>query len=182
MDTELAWFAPLVRMKMLSNTRNASRVRNSSATRMAGLINGTVTSQNRRHALAPSIEAALSRSSGTRARPAISSRAMNGTVFQTSARMMIQTDGQKLVSGALSPASQPSSWVQANRQENAATTVTIAYGTRAEVRTRPRPTIVRCMTIASAMPNASSTAALITVMNSVTPNEVHQVGLESTVT
>src|SRR3954453_18579830 len=100
MDTELVLLDPLVRMKMLSNTRNASRVRNSSATRMAGLISGTVTSQKRFHALAPSIEAALSRSSGTSARPAIKSRAMNGTVFQTSARTMIQTDGQNLVSGA----------------------------------------------------------------------------------
>ena len=126
-DTELVPLAPLVRMKMLSNTRNASSVRNSSATRMAGLISGTVIIQNRFHAFAPSIEAALSRSSGTSARPAISSSAMNGIVFQTSARMMIQIDGQNSVSGA-DPlgASQPRPSVQANRQENAATTVTIA--------------------------------------------------------
>src|SRR3954465_99386 len=107
---------------MLSKTRNASRVGNSGATRIAGLINGTVIRQNRFHALAPSIEAALSRSSGTRASPAISSSAMNGTVFQTSARMMIQIDGQNEVSGA-DPlgASQPRSSVQAKRQEKAAT-------------------------------------------------------------
>ena len=111
---------------MLSNTRNASSVRNSSATRMAGLISGTVIIQNRFQAFAPSIEAALSRSSGTRARPAISSSAMNGMVFQTSARMMIQIDGQNSVSGAApSGVNQPRSGVQANRQENAATTVTM---------------------------------------------------------
>ncbi len=51
---------------------------------------------------------------------------MNGTVFQTSARMMIHSDGQNSVSGALSPASQPRFCVHANRHENAATTVTIA--------------------------------------------------------
>src|ERR687897_2371578 len=105
---------------MLSNTRNASRVRNSSATRIAGLISGTVIAQNRFQALAPSIDAAFSRSSGTRARPAISSSAMNGMVFQTSARMMIQIDGQNSVSGAEpAGASQPRSAVQAKRQENA---------------------------------------------------------------
>ena len=78
-------------------------------------------------AVAPSIEAALRMSSGTRARPAIRSRDMNGIVFQTSARMMIQTDGQNWVSGA-DPlgASHPRLSVQAKRQENAATTVTIA--------------------------------------------------------
>jgi hypothetical protein len=37
------------------------------------------------------------------------------------------------------------------------------------------------MTIASAIPSASSSAALITVMNIVTPNEVHQIGLDRTV-
>src|SRR4051794_37700115 len=122
MDTELVWLAPLVRMKMLSKTRNASSVRNNSATRMAGLISGTVTIQKRFQAEAPSIEAALSRSSGTRARPAISSSAMNGTVFQTSARMMIAIEGPNEVNGAESfGASQPRSWVQAKRQENAAT-------------------------------------------------------------
>ena len=50
------------------------------------------------------------------------------------------------------------------------------------MRTRPRPTIVRCMTIASSMPNTSSKLALTTVMNSVTKNAFHQIGLESTVT
>ena len=112
---------------MLSKIRNASSVRNSSATRMAGFISGTVTIQNRFHAVAPSIEAALSRSSGTRARPAINSRAMNGTVFQTSARMMMAIEVPNLVSGAEpAGASQPRSSVQAKRQEKAATTVTIA--------------------------------------------------------
>ena len=56
----------------------------------------------------------------------MSSSAMKGTVFQISARMMIATDGHFSVSGAFSPASQPRFWVQANRHEKAATTVTIA--------------------------------------------------------
>src|SRR3954452_22375488 len=105
---------------MLSNTRNASSVRNSSATRMAGLISGTVIAQKRFQAFAPSIEAAFSRSSGTSARPAISSKAMNGSVFQISASMMIHIEGQNAVSGA-DPlgVSQPRSSVQAYRQEKA---------------------------------------------------------------
>src|SRR3954470_24681562 len=112
---------------MLSKIRKASSVRNSNATRMAGLISGTVTSQNRFQGLAPSIDAAFSRSSGTTARPAMSSSAMKGTVFQTSARMMIQSDDQKWVSGAEPLGVRyPRSAVQANRQEKAATTVTMA--------------------------------------------------------
>ena len=43
--------------------------------------------------------------------------------------------------------------VQAYCQLNAATTVTMPYGIRIEVRTVPRPKIVRCITIASAMPS-----------------------------
>ncbi len=50
------------------------------------------------------------------------------------------------------------------------------------MRTSPRPTIVRCMTIARIIPNTSSKNALMMVMNMVTPNEVHQIGLDSTVT
>ena len=38
------------------------------------------------------------------------------------------------------------------------------------------------MTIASSIPNTSSRDALTTVMNMVTPNAVHQIGLDSTVT
>ena len=37
------------------------------------------------------------------------------------------------------------------------------------------------MTIASSMPSTSSRDALTTVMNMVTPNAVHQIGLDSTV-
>ena len=70
---------------MLSKIRNASSVRNSSATRIAGLISGSVIFHSRRHAPAPSISAALSRSAGTSARPASSSSDMNGVVFHTSA-------------------------------------------------------------------------------------------------
>ena len=38
------------------------------------------------------------------------------------------------------------------------------------------------MTMASSMPNTSSRNALMIVMNMVTPNAVHQIGLDSTVT
>ncbi len=85
---------------MLSNTRNASRVRNSSATRIAGFIIGRMIWVSRCHGPAPSTWAALSRSSGTRARPASSSSAMNGVVFQISARMMMASALARSVSGA----------------------------------------------------------------------------------
>ena len=58
---------------------------------------------NRCQAVAPSTFAAFCRSSGTRARPAISSRAMNGVVFHTSARMMTAIAWAVWVSGAASP-------------------------------------------------------------------------------
>jgi hypothetical protein len=45
-------------MKIVSKTRNASRVRNNSATRIAGLISGRVIRRKRCQALAPSIFAA----------------------------------------------------------------------------------------------------------------------------
>ena len=44
--------------KIESNTRNASSVRNSSATRIAGFISGTVMRQKRCQAVAPSTLAA----------------------------------------------------------------------------------------------------------------------------
>ena len=78
-------------------------------------------------AVAPSTLAAFCRSSGTSDSPAISSSAMNGVVFQTSARMMtaiachcgqrsavVEERGQVAVLG-----------VQAYCQLKAATTVTI---------------------------------------------------------
>ena len=74
----------------MSKIRNASSVRNSSATRIAGFISGTVIRMNRCQALAPSTLAASSSSSGTSASPASSSSAMNGVFFQTSV-MMIAT-------------------------------------------------------------------------------------------
>ena len=89
-------------------------------------MSGTVICQKRCHAVPPSMAAALCRSSGTSARPAMSSSAMKGTVFQTSARMMIHTESHLSVSGALLPARYPRFSVHAKRQENAATTVTIA--------------------------------------------------------
>jgi hypothetical protein len=67
---------------------------------MAGFMTGIVTRTNRCQFDAPSIEAALSRSSGTSARPAISSSAMNGVVFQISASMMIASELARSVNGA----------------------------------------------------------------------------------
>src|SRR3954447_20731996 len=78
---------PLEMMKAESKIRNASSVRNSSATRMAGFMRGTVMRQKRCQALAPSTFAASCSSSGTSVSPASSSRAMKGVVFHTSVRM-----------------------------------------------------------------------------------------------
>ena len=73
---------------MLSKIRNESSVRNSRATRIAGFISGSVIFVKRCQPVAPSTFAALCRSSGTSDRPASSSSAMNGVVFQISAMMM----------------------------------------------------------------------------------------------
>src|SRR3954468_14796098 len=78
---------PLEMMKTESKIRNASSVRNSNATRIAGFISGTVMRQKRCHAAAPSTRAPPLSSSGTSVRPASSSSAMNGVVFQTSVRI-----------------------------------------------------------------------------------------------
>ena len=128
-DTDPVPLLPLVRMKMLSKIRNASSVRNSSATRIAGFISGSMIWTNRCHPLAPSTLAAFSKSSGTRDSPASSSRVMNGVVFQISAKMMRPMACHWLVSGALPAGSKfaryPTPGVQANCQLNAAATVTI---------------------------------------------------------
>ena len=52
--------------------------------------------------------------------------------------------------------------------------MTMPYGIRTAVRTRPLPKIVRCITSASAMPSTNSIATETTVMASVTANAVHQ--------
>ena len=102
---------------MLSKIRNASSVRNSRATRIAGFITGTITRQNRCQAVAPSTLAARSSSSGTSESPARSSRAMNGVVFQTSARMMTAIACHWCVSGALvDESSRPGSRCPASRR------------------------------------------------------------------
>src|SRR5215471_13545321 len=99
-DTDPVPLLPWVRMKMLSKIRNESSVRNSSATRIAGFISGTVIRQNRCQPVAPSTLAAFCRSSGTRESPASSSRPMNGVVFQISARMITAIALYVEVSGA----------------------------------------------------------------------------------
>jgi len=52
--------------------------------------------------------------------------------------------------------------------------VTIPYGIRIAVRTRPLPKMVRCITRASARPRTNSIATEMTVMMVVTKNAVHQ--------
>src|SRR3712207_5241483 len=79
-------------MKMLSKIRNASRVRNSRATMMAAFMLGMVTRHIRCHQVAPSTLAASCSTSGTWARPARSSREMNGVVFQISARQITNSE------------------------------------------------------------------------------------------
>ena len=65
------------------------------------------------------------------------------------------------------------SGANANCQENAATTVTIPYGIRTEVRTTPRPKIARCMTSAMSIPSVSSIATEMTVTNRVLKTSCH---------
>jgi hypothetical protein len=116
---------------MLSKIRNASSVRNSSATRIAGFISGIVMRKKRCIGVAPSTLAASCSSSGTSASPASSSSAMNGVVFQISARMITISEPLRLFSGCASseisgsPATKPLVGSNAYFQANAATTVMI---------------------------------------------------------
>ena len=96
--------APAVRMKTASKTRNASSVRNSTATRIAGIISGTVMRKKRCQAFAPSTLAASWSSSGTSESPASRSNAMNGVVFHTSVRMITTNEPPRLPSGFASSA------------------------------------------------------------------------------
>src|ERR1700722_15652863 len=113
--------------------RNASSVRNSTATISAGLINGSVILKNRCSAVAPSTLAALYRSSGTSASAPSSSSAMNGVVFQTSAPMITKNDPARVVSGGVespnSEGTKPVAGSKASFHANAETTVTAPYGT-----------------------------------------------------
>ena len=102
---------------------------------------------------------------------------MKGTVFQTSARMMIQIEGHSLgqrrgVAGepadVLGPGEPPG-----ERRDDGDDRV----GHQRRRADEARPTIVRCITMASTMPSTSSRAAPTTVMNIVTPNACHQIGL-----
>src|SRR5829696_9062257 len=123
-------------MKMLSKTRNASKVRNSRATMIAAFMLGIVTRQSRCHQVAPSTCAASCSTSGTWARPASSSSEMNGVVFQISARQITSSDVHLSPNQSVSvpmPGSQenqlltkPVVMLNANAQENAETTVITA--------------------------------------------------------
>src|SRR5690348_6950066 len=86
-DDSVSW-APRVITKMLSKIRNASRARKRTATMIAARMFGRITLNSRWLAVAPSTLAASSMSSETCDRPARSSSAMNGVVFQISLTMI----------------------------------------------------------------------------------------------
>src|SRR3954463_3478141 len=129
--------------KMESKIRKASSVRNSTATMIAAFMFGMVTFTSRCHQVAPSTLAASCSTSGTWARPARSSREMNGVVFQISDRQITRSEvhlapNQSVV--VLTPGSQanqlltnPVVMLKANAQEKAETTVMTAYGMRIAV-------------------------------------------------
>ena len=118
-------------MKIESKTRNASSVRNSSATRIAGFISGSVMRKKRWTALAPSTFAASYRPRSIVVSPASRSSAMNGVVFQTSAAMItaneVKRSPNQLKSSAITGRSltKPSSGRNAKYHAKAATTVTM---------------------------------------------------------
>ena len=168
--------APAVITKMLSKMRKASRVRNSTATMMAAFMLGIVTLRIRCHQVAPSTLAASWSTSGTWARPARSSREMNGVVFQISAMQMTKSDFPWLPNQSVSgetPGTQsnheltkPLSMSKAYCQEKAETTVMTAYGIRIAARSTGRIALSAfIITSAKAKPRTSSTATVTTVMN-----------------
>src|SRR5689334_11912020 len=134
--------------KMLSKMRNASRVRNSSATMMAAFMFGMVTRHNRCHQVAPSTIAASCSTSGTWASPASRSSEMNGVVFQISARQMTASEVHLSPNQSVVPLmkgsqenhlfTKPVVMLKANAQENAETTVITAYGMRIAARSTGR--------------------------------------------
>src|SRR3954470_3541641 len=95
---------------MLSKIRNASSARNSTATMIAARMFGRITLNNRCHQVAPSTCAASSMSSETCDRPASSSSAMNGVVFQISETMIANIAGQWLPNQLVSVVIQGSQW------------------------------------------------------------------------
>src|SRR4051794_1670032 len=123
-------------MNTLSKMRNASRVRNRTATMIAAFMFGMVTLYSRWNQVAPSTCAASCMSSGTWARPASSSSEMNGVVFQISEKQITAMDGAKDPNQSVVEVTQgnqanhwltnPVSVAKANCQAKAETTVMIA--------------------------------------------------------
>ena len=113
-------------------------------------------------------------------KPASSSSATNGVVFQTSARMtgtqavaawMNQTIGSRITPTLTSTAFTIPVWPSnMNRQSSAETTVGIAQGTSTAARTRPRPLNARLSASASQRPITSSRPTLVTAKKSVCPS------------
>src|SRR6476660_7748084 len=118
---------------MLSKIRNASRARKSTATMIATRMFGMMTFHRRCHHVAPSTSAASIMSTEICARPASSSRDMNGVVFQISETMIANIAGQwepnQLVSDEIHGSHEnhaftyPLLMLKANFQEYAETTV-----------------------------------------------------------
>src|SRR3954463_15798702 len=111
---------------------------------------------------------------------------MNGVVFQTSAKMMMNSDPQCVVSGGGSrlkrATAKPVAGSNASRHAKAATTVTAPYGTSTDARIAVRAKIARYIACAISMPSTSSSTTETTVMNIVLPKSRHQVLDDSTVT
>jgi hypothetical protein len=147
-------------------------------------MTGSVIFTNRCHMVAPSTLAASCSSSGTSARPASSSSAMNGVFFQTSVTMIATYVPNVWLSGSpLRPSSfgiQPLFRDQAYCQLNADTTATIAYGTSATERSSPRATSVRCIASASSIPSTNWMLTAITVIAAVCSTSCHHTVADST--
>src|SRR5699024_9248895 len=77
-----------VNTKIRSNTRNASSVLNSKATKIDDFNNGKVILKNCCHLFDPSTLDASYNEFGIVCKPASNNKAMQGVVFQTSAKMI----------------------------------------------------------------------------------------------
>ncbi len=151
-----------------------------SVTRIAGLRSGSVMCRSCHQELAPSTAAASYNVRSIFCSPASSSRATNGVVFHTSARitgihavqvLMNQTIGcSRIPAFTSSSLAMPPCDSKMNRQRSAATTVGIAHGTSTAARTNPRPRNVRFIASARKSPISSSSVIDTKVKKAVCPS------------
>src|SRR6266542_3791655 len=141
-DSVSVWLAPLVMMNGRSKLRSMSSMRHRTATTTAPSTIGRVMRRTLCHGVAPSTLAASYSSPGMICRPASTSSAMNGAVFQMSAMVIAQNEGQCL------PVQMTCVWrtplitpfgLKFHSHSLADTAVGIAQGTSTLARTRPRP-------------------------------------------